>query len=253
MILLIVDDQPDVVQGIQQGIDWARIGIDRILTANSVSVAERLLKAEKIDILLCDIEMPPRNGIELLSLIRTAGLETYCIFLSAHAEFTYAQEAVHLGAFDYILQPAPYDEIEAAVERALSSKMTGFGEQLINDDARRIIKDSESEQQADHIQVLMDYIRQNLSGSLSRQELADVVHLNPEYLSRLFKRETDVSISQFIQQEKLKLAESMLRETTIPISLIAVKVGYTNFSYFSQVFKRQTGLSPQDYRKMHTI
>ena len=102
MTVLIVDDQPDVVRGEQQGIDWGKLGIGRILTAYSVPEARELLLGERVDILLCDIEMPPHSGLELLSLIREQKLPARCIFLSAHAEFTYAQEAVRLGGFDYI-------------------------------------------------------------------------------------------------------------------------------------------------------
>ena len=119
MTVLIVDDQPDVVRGEEQGVDWKKLGIDTILTAYSVPEAEELLLSRQVDVLLCDIEMPPRSGLELLEKIREKKLRTRCIFLSAHAEFTYAQEAVRLGGFDYILQPAPYRDIERAVLRAL--------------------------------------------------------------------------------------------------------------------------------------
>ena len=103
MTVLIVDDQPDVVRGEEQGINWTSLGVDRILSAYSVPEAEKLLLSEPVSVLLCDIEMPPRSGLELLELIRERKLPTRCIFLSAHAEFTYAQEAVRLGGFDYIL------------------------------------------------------------------------------------------------------------------------------------------------------
>ena len=119
MTVLIVDDQPDVVRGEEQGINWTSLGVDRILSAYSVPEAEKLLLSEPVSVLLCDIEMPPRSGLELLELIRERKLPTRCIFLSAHAEFTYAQEAVRLGGGDNILQPAPYSEIEDAVLRAL--------------------------------------------------------------------------------------------------------------------------------------
>ena len=86
MTVLIVDDQPDVVWGEQNSIDWKNLGIQRILTAYSVGDAETLLLEESVDILLCDIEMPPRSGLELCSLIQEKKLSTRCIFLSAHAE-----------------------------------------------------------------------------------------------------------------------------------------------------------------------
>lgn len=249
MIILIVDDQPDVVRGLERSIDWTSLGIKTVLSANSVSVAKRLLLHESVDILLSDIEIPPANGLELLSLIRDQNLKTKCIFLSAYAEFTYAQEAVRLGAFDYILQPAPYEKIKEAVMRLIETYNLS-GTKNNKEQTNRQIPDLVEElDKEDPIEILKNHIRANLDQELGRQELAEMVHLNPDYLSRLFKRETGLSLIQFILQERILLAKHMLLETSVPISLIALKTGFTNFSYFSQVFKRETDLSPQEFRK----
>lgn len=251
MVVLIVDDQPDVVRGIHKGVDWERIGVSRILTANSVSVAEKQLMTNQIDIILCDIEMPPRNGLELLNFIRDNKLLTLCIFLTSHAEFAYAQEALRKDAFDYILQPAPYDQIEASIERAIAEIKSSDRDSTSASFISEFSKLDDRDKPSDHIAAVIDYIHTNISTDLNRQELADAVHLNPEYLSRLFKKETNMALNQFIIQEKLKVASAMLRETSIPVSLVALRIGYSNFSYFSQVFKRETGLSPLDYRKQY--
>ena len=118
MNVLIVDDQPEVVESMKTGVNWARLGAEQVFTAYSVKEARGIFERERIDILLCDIEMPPTNGFVLLRWVQERFSGVVCIFLTAHAEFEYAQEAVKLGSFDYILQPAPYAEIEAAVERA---------------------------------------------------------------------------------------------------------------------------------------
>lgn len=246
MTVLIVDDQPDVVRGEQTGIDWNRLGIDRVLTAYTVSDAERALLQNPVDILLCDIEMPPRSGMELLELIRKKDMHTRCIFLTAHAEFTYAQKAVQLGGFDYILQPAPYSEIEAAVIRAAADLK---GKTVQNPDPAQSNPDDVIPVTDDSsIAQAIDYIRQNADRDLTRAQVAQAVYLNPEYLSRLFKKKTGISLHDFIIREKMERAKSMLRDTDIPISLVAIRIGYTNFSYFSQVFRRYAGMTPQEYR-----
>ena len=250
MTVLIVDDQPDVVHAEKQGVDWGKIGVETILTAYSVPDAEKLLLERKVDVLLCDIEMPPRNGLELLNLIREKKMETRCIFLSAHAEFIYAQEAIRLGRFDYILQPAPYSEIENAISRAMQDireKEPEVQKKKINESMDGDTYTGSSSPVASAI----DYIRRNLDRDISRSEIAEAIFLNPEYLSRLFKKETGVALNEFIVREKIEQAKSMLKGTGIPVSLIALKMGYTNFSYFSQVFKRHTGLSPLEYRQQN--
>jgi len=118
MNVLIVDDQPEVVESMVTGVNWKKIPVEQVFTAYSVKEAQSVFERERIDVLLCDIEMPPTNGFALLRWAQERFSGVVCIFLSAHAEFEYAQEAVKLGSFDYILQPAPYAEIEAAVERA---------------------------------------------------------------------------------------------------------------------------------------
>lgn len=247
MTVLIVDDQPDVVRGEEQGIDWPKLGIDTILTAYSVPEAEELLLSKRVDVLLCDIEMPPRSGLELLEKIREKKLRTRCIFLSAHAEFTYAQEAIRLGGFDYILQPAPYRDIERAILRALDD----IKEKDVPTEEPPVPESSGSDYtgSSSPVSSAIEYIRQNLDRDISRAEIADAVFLNPEYLSRLFKKETGVSLNEFIINEKIEQAKSMLEGTDIPVSLIALKTGYANFSYFSQVFRRHTGCSPLEYRQ----
>ena len=118
MNILIVDDQIYVVAGIRDGICWERLGIHEVYTAYSAQEAKAVFGKHRIDILLCDIEMPGENGLELFSWVNEQGFETACIFLTAHADFGYAQTALTLGSFDYILQPARYEEIENSVLRA---------------------------------------------------------------------------------------------------------------------------------------
>lgn len=119
MTILIVDDQVSVVSGLFFGINWKKIGIQKVLKAYSAAEARDIIRMFHIDIILCDIEMPVENGLQLFSWVREQGYETECIFLTAHADFIYAKEAIGLGGFDYILQPARYEEIENDIVRLI--------------------------------------------------------------------------------------------------------------------------------------
>ena len=119
MKLLIVDDQLSVVEGLKQGVNWKAMGFDQVDGAYNALDARASLKRRVADVMLCDIEMPMEGGLELLAWMREQGMDTRCIFLTAHAKFNYAREAVRLGGFDYIIQPAPYSEIAQAVSKAV--------------------------------------------------------------------------------------------------------------------------------------
>lgn len=112
MNVLIIDDQPDVVAGIHSGINWDALSIRQVFCANDIIRAREILSNNSVDIMLCDIEMPLGSGLELYEWVAEHFPEIKCIFLTSHEDFSYAQKALQLGGFDYLIQPAPYSAIE---------------------------------------------------------------------------------------------------------------------------------------------
>jgi YesN/AraC family two-component response regulator len=98
---------------------------------------------------------------------------------------------------------------------------------------------------------LKKYIKQNLDKRISREELSEHVHLNESYLSRLFHQKTGMPLSDYILQERMKKAGELMSETDEPISEIANKLCYDNFSYFSKMFRKVHAMTPQEYRKKY--
>ncbi|MDE6990403.1 MAG: response regulator [Lachnospiraceae bacterium] len=524
MNVLIIDDQPDVVEGIRLGIDWNFLAVSHIFHAYNSEAAKSVIEQEEIDIALCDIEMPNGSGLELFEWACEAYPDIKFIFLTSHADFAYAQQALKLGGFDYLVQPAPYALIQDTLQKALlqlqkekeqqqvlvygnyvskhekellnvflREYLSGrqrtiqtviqylktlsidiepeekswmvciqilapdklperFGQELLcfvvenvfmemmgdysrhllfcalnvetyagvfytastwdqedickqldqfvllakdklhlsvacyvgwetrltelPDCLRQILELAESnivrkagvfrmglediavetvydapnfEQmkhyfllgqyqmvsdmvqeyfrkqerkgrisnkilayfQQDFLQMFFEllsarsvkaheafqqaydvmalkksteslsqmfhlvdfvisylkgleeendretapvekavaYIRKNIHQNISRMDIADYIYMNPDYLSRLFKKEKNISLTDYIVQEKLKMASAMLRSTNLPVSVIASNIGYTNFSYFTQVFRKSYGMSPSEYRQ----
>lgn len=519
MNVLVVDDQYDVVQGVVGGVNWAGLGISHVFTAHSVEQACAVLQENPVHVLLCDIELPPRTGFEVLDYIHEHDLPTQSIFLTAHADFEYARTAVKKGGFDYILQPAPYEEIEQTVAKALhrfketqsmvqdqeygrywrekeellldsclskyfhsgslqeldalienlrklriavghetmilpalfhagtqgewkgrmrrhltelydhlfpgqrrtyciadmqeegllvlamddsvnmadivvrleelfrsneslgvacyigqKTKPRGLYEEYCALRQRRndnvagytgVIQSSQKQKSGSYLYTSTDmqrwasylakgeweqvraealsalktsrdkgymdaaylarfhqdftqmfltaaksfgnsghifyddysfddflnaytsykkmvalvefavgyiarhsngvistvspveqavtFVQQHIDQNLSCQEIADAVHLNSSHLTRLFKKEKGITLNDFITSEKMRVAASLLKVTKIPVSMIAVKVGYTSFSYFSQVFRKYMGFTPLEYRQQNVV
>lgn len=92
------------------------------------------------------------------------------------------------------------------------------------------------------------YIQAHFSEELTREQLAEHVYLSPDYLSRVFHKEAGMSISEYMTQERLKEAKKLLADTDIPVAEITFRAGYTNWAYFSKVFKDKTGKTPVQYR-----
>ncbi|MFC5402841.1 helix-turn-helix domain-containing protein [Cohnella soli] len=92
------------------------------------------------------------------------------------------------------------------------------------------------------------YIHDNLDQDLNREQLAQYVYLNPGYLSRLFKKETGESITDYILRERMQQAHREIVHSDSPISIVAGSLGYHSLSYFGKMFKRIYGVSPQELR-----
>ena len=120
MNVLIVDDQASVVSSLKSGIHWNAVEIYNIYTALNAHDAKEIIKTHEIDLMLSDIEMPIENGLSLLRWCRKNNYSFECIFLTSHADFFYAQEAIQLGSFDYILQPARYEDVEKTIQKVIT-------------------------------------------------------------------------------------------------------------------------------------
>ena len=93
------------------------------------------------------------------------------------------------------------------------------------------------------------FIRENYARKISLQEIADASGLSAPYFSTVFKDEMGENLSSYLNRLRVENACSMLRETEVPISKIAVACGFEDQSWFSKTFKNYTGLSPCKYRK----
>jgi two-component system, response regulator YesN len=95
------------------------------------------------------------------------------------------------------------------------------------------------------------YIENHISEEISMDDIAQNVHLNPDYLTRIFKKEVGVSISRYIIYRKMDIAKRMLLETDESIGEIALKVGYYNYSSFNRIFTKFVNMSPQQFKNSH--
>lgn len=114
--LLIVDDEIHAAHGIKEGINWSQIGFTNVYVAYNIRQAKEIIAKLQVDLMICDIEMPQGNGLELLTWVKRQYLEIKCIFLTCHAEFQYAQQALQLGSLDYLLKPVRFGDLEHVVK-----------------------------------------------------------------------------------------------------------------------------------------
>jgi len=98
------------------------------------------------------------------------------------------------------------------------------------------------------IQTVLNHMDEHYMEQLSVTILADFVHLSPAYLCVLFKQFTGQTINQYLTMTRLNKAKKMLKEVNPSIEEVCYKVGYLSTSYFSRLFRQNTGMTPSDFR-----
>lgn len=100
--------------------------------------------------------------------------------------------------------------------------------------------------------IIREYVDTHYMEDISRESLEHILYFDPDYASRLFKKETGISFMNYVIQKRLEMARQLLETTRLPISAISSKVGYDNYSYFTRLFRKETGKTPAEYRMAAT-
>jgi two-component system response regulator YesN len=118
--VLIVDDELYAIRAMMKAVHFQDLGFDEVFKASGAKEAKRILSEHPIDLIICDIEMPGMNGLDFTDWVNEHYPEIETIFLTGHAEFSYAQKAIQLASFEYLLKPVRVDQLEDTLRRAAS-------------------------------------------------------------------------------------------------------------------------------------
>lgn len=152
----------------------------------------------------------------------------------------------------YVSEPCPIRQMQETWERLQTQKdripaESGvfFEREFADPEPTALAEDAE----ADVVRSIKDYVRNNLWSDIRKEDIVELVHLNGDYVTRLFKKETGMSIKAYVIQQKLLEAQRLLRTTNLTVSSVAVQLGYNNFSHFSAQYKREFGITPAEEQR----
>lgn len=242
--LLFVDDDVLFLRALTTQLDYPMLGYDRVLTATSGNRAIQILLREPVDVMVCDIEMPEKNGMELAHYVVEQNLRIVLLLLTCHSSFDYAKEAIGLDVFDYLLKPIRMDVLQERLTKALQKKKEK--DWLV--EYRQEMSELPAAGENETVRRIREYIENNIHTELTREQLGHALFMNPDYLARVFREKKGISLNDYIRTRRISRAKRLLRETNQPLSDICSMVGYAYNSYFFNNFKKATGLSPKEYR-----
>jgi len=247
--LLIVDDEPIITQGLRYTIPWDTYGIKVIGEAEDGEEALEILRKQQVDIVLTDVRMPVMDGIELARTINEQMPRTRVIIISGYDEFEYAREAIRFGVKDYLLKPVDIDEL---LERVNSLKREIIAEKEasrnLENTVLQEVKLENEWKKSWMVEKAKEYIQAHFHEDLKASEVANEMHITPNYFSMIFKKEMGKSFNEYLNDLKIEKAKHLLINTSDRVFEIAKEVGYKEYKYFVQVFRKKTGMTPTDFR-----
>lgn len=241
--IYLADDEMWVMIGLKKLIEKSELPFRVIGEANNGVLALEEIKEKKPDLLITDIRMPGLSGLELLERIGKEKLETKVIFISGYAEFEYAQAAVRMGAFDYLLKPVEEEQLDAVLGR-FQTELERAGRFEAADD-----EEESGSVNRSVLSQIIEEIQKHYTENITLSGMSEKYGISVGHLSSLLKAELGISFTEYITSKRIQKARELLADFNLSIDEIAERVGYNDYFYFIKVFKKHMGISPSKYRK----
>lgn len=215
------------------------------LVARSGAQAVRTARQNRPELILLDVLLPDMDGIDTIQEIRRF-LPGSCIsILTASTDFYRAQKAIRLRVYDYMLKPIKPKELKMVLEQMAEDEAAVY--------RRTPAAPAEPEGSGGEplfIREALQYIHAHFEEKLNLGDVAKRVYINTQYFSRVFKRETGVTFTEYLNCLRIQAACRLLAATNYPAYRVANECGFSDPSYFNRVFLRYMEMTPQKYRRL---
>lgn len=237
--LLIAEDEENIRAGMAR---YLRSHSDRFSTiyeaANGQEAIDLMLQHHP-DLMLLDMQMPIKNGVDVMKAADAAGLQPLTVVLSGHDEFRYAQQALKYGAREYLLKPVRASDILSCLNR-LADKY------LETEPAPE--EAAPTGQSNIFVKKAKEYIAEHYAENLSLTSVAEEIGISGGYLSTMFTQYLGCGFVDYLNGVRVERACCYLDQDLYKTYDIATKVGFRDEKYFYKVFKKCKGMTPREYR-----
>ncbi len=285
--VVIIDDEEIIREGLRKIIDWNSMNCEIIGEAEDGEDGLELINSLQPDIIVTDIRMSSKSGLEMISEIKSIKEDCRIIILTGFRDFEYAREALKLGAFRYLLKPSKVDEITQAIKDALkeikkvkekkehykllvkrANEIQGSRKYYLQDfldpndnndgpnansyGVNSKVSGNEVSESSKNSKYLVNraliYLRENYSKNINLKTLSEELYISTWYLSKLLKKETGSNFIDILNNIRVEEAKKLLGDPKYKIYEIAEVVGFSDVTYFYRLFKKLTGMTPMEYK-----
>jgi two-component system, response regulator YesN len=260
--VIIVEDSDWIRKGLEFTVPWQDYGFTVVGTAANGRDGYDLAMRLEPDLALVDIKMPVMDGLAMMERLRDHSRRSpEFIVVSGYDDFSFARRAILLGARDYLLKPVS-DEDLAGVLRRMSAALSR------NESARRLeavfegqsfdpefvaffrrLLD-ESVRNDDLVGYAARRIEERFDTDIALGDVAAELEVSESTLGRRMKIVTGCTFVEYATMVRVRKALEMLADPACRVNEVAYKVGISDARYFSSLFKRYTGFTPSQFRKI---
>jgi len=252
--VMIIEDEKMIRLGLKNVVNW--LSLDCVVVGEATNGDEGIQKLDELkpDIVLLDINMPIKDGLEFLE--ETVDKHVFStIIISGYDEFNYAKKAIAYDVSEYLLKPVEYDKLYEAIERAKESVKIKKQYELIKNkietpDNIQLIKEDFWELEKDKSQYvanMLAYIKNNYHLKITMDDLVKEIGMSATFLNNHFRENTSYTFNEFLNRYRIQKAIKLIKLGDKKISTIATEVGFGSYRYFIKVFKKYTNALPSDF------
>jgi len=234
--VFLVDDEKIILDEVKKSVPWMDNGFEVIGTeTNPFSALEKIIELQP-HVVFSDLKMPVMNGHEFIKKIREEGLKTEVVMLSAYGTFEDAKTFYNQNGFYYLLKPIQQEEVQIVLEK-LAFKLSGKYGKILN-----------QERMSPSFLELLTFINEHYNEKISLDGLGKRFGLSPGYICNLFSKHLNSTLTCYITDIRMKKAVEAMCAGYSSLKKVAIDCGYSDYYYFSKVFKDYYGVAPSQYQ-----
>lgn len=252
--VVIVDDEPIIAEGLSKSVNWRKWDCSVAAVEYNGEDGLKAVQEHRPDILISDICMPNMDGLTMIAGLKSQFPDMQVTILTGFRDFDYAQQAIRLGVSRFLLKPSKMEEIEEAVT-IMTENLKQLKKAAEESKAETPVNAGEEEDEIIEsaagsfiVNNALQYIEENYRSKLKLADVAEQVYVSQWHLSKLLNRYTGQSFSDILNNTRIEQAKKLLADPSLRIGDIADMVGFLDMAHFSRVFKKQTGISANEYR-----
>lgn len=245
--VLIIDSNQRWRDKLHAMIEWSQIGFSLESSIVNTEEAGAIFRMQQFSLVIISMN-EHTNGLNLCDQIRRHS-RLPIILIGGSNDFQLARRALGYHVSDYLPDPVAPDELITSLQtiRRELDQASGKGQSLLYP-----ISDEKPQAVDNIIDKVKEYVEDALHQNITLKEISNVLHYNCSYLGQKFKDHEKMTFNEYLLQQRMEKAKTLLENTDMKVYEIANKVGYSEMDWFYKKFKSYTGRSANQYRKATT-